>query len=79
MPISVLDRAIASHPFRPKGIEVGPELWKQLVSAGRIKWVRGYIEGVSDSGVDFPALDGNVFVHVAPELDDLQYELPPCA
>jgi hypothetical protein len=76
MPISVLDQAIASHSFRPKGIKVGSELWKQLVAAGRIKWVRGYIEGVTDSGIDFPALDGNIFVHVSPELGDLQYELP---
>jgi len=36
MPISVLDQAIASHAFRPKGIKVGSELWKQLVLVGRI-------------------------------------------
>lgn len=76
MPINTLDQAIASHSFRPKGIKVGSGLWKQLVAAGRIKWVRGHIEGVVDSGIDFPTLDGNIFVHVSPELDDLQYELP---
>jgi hypothetical protein len=47
-----------------------------LVKAGRISWKRGYLEGVIDSGIDFPVLDENIFVHVAPELDDFQYELP---
>jgi hypothetical protein len=76
VPISALDHAIASHSFHPKGIKIGSELWKQLVAAGRIKWVRGYIEGVIDSGIDFPTLNGTIFVHVSPELDDDQYELP---
>jgi len=76
MPVSVLDQAIASHPFCPKGIKVGSELWKSLVAAGRIKWKRGYLEGVIDSGIDFPVLDEKIFVHVAPELDDFTYELP---
>ena len=76
MPVTVLDQAIASHPFRPKGIKVGSGLWKNLVAAGRIKWKREYLEGVIDSGIDFPVLDENIFVHVSPELDDFAYELP---
>ncbi|NOT65331.1 MAG: hypothetical protein HOP06_04750 [Methylotenera sp.] len=76
MSVSNLDQAIASHPFFPKGIKVGSKLWKDLVVAGRIKWKRGYIEGVIDSGIDFPTLDEKIFVHVEPELDDLSYELP---
>lgn len=76
MPVSVLDQSIASHPFRPKGIKVGTELWKSLVATGRLKWKRGYLEGVIDSGIDFPILDENIFVHVAPELNDYAFELP---
>ena len=76
MPVTVLDQEIASHPFRPKGIKVGSGLWKNLVAAGRIKWKREYLEGVIDSGIDFPVLDENIFVHVSPELDDFAYELP---
>lgn len=76
MPVNVLDQAVASHPFRPKGIKVGTELWKNLVATGRIQWKRGYLEGVIDSETDFPVLDENIFVHVAPELNDCAFELP---
>ncbi|MFN4327650.1 MAG: hypothetical protein ACK4FF_02135 [Limnobacter sp.] len=74
--MSILDQAIAAHPFYPKAIKVGSQLWKDLAAAGRIKWKRGYIEGVIDSKVDFPTLDERIFLHVSPELDDLSYELP---
>lgn len=76
MTVSILDQAIASHPFCPKGIKVGSELWKDLVMAGRIEWKRVYLEGVIDSEIDFPVLNAKIFVHVAPELNDLAYELP---
>lgn len=76
MTVSILDQAIASHPFFPKGIKVSSELWKNLVTAERIKWKRGHLEGVIDSGIDFPVLNEKIFVHVAPELNDLAYELP---
>ena len=72
----VLDEALSAHPFRPKGIKAGSELWKALNQAGRIKWRRGYIEGVLDSGIDIPVLDEDIFVHVDPELDDWSYDLP---
>ena len=73
--VSVLDQAIASHPCL-KGIKIGSGLWKSLVAADRIKWKRGYLEGVIDWGIDFPVLDEKIFVHVAPELDDFAYKLP---
>lgn len=76
MSINALDQAITSHPFRPKGIKVGFDLWKNLTNAGRIKWKRGYIEGVIDSKIDFPVLNEEIFVHVAPELENLEFELP---
>ncbi len=76
MLLNVLDQAIASHHFCPKGIKVGTELWRILVTENRIKWKRGYLEGVIDSGIDFPVLDEKIFVHVAPELDASAYELP---
>ncbi len=76
MPVNVLDQAISSSAIPPKGIKVGTELWKKLNGAGRITWKRGYLEGVVDSGIDFPVLNGNIFVHVAPELNDMGYDLP---
>lgn len=79
MPVDLLDQAIQDHSFRPKGIKVGSELWRTLVAAGRIKWKRGYLEGVMDSGIDFPVLDEDIFVHVAPELDDDDFLLPDSA
>ena len=79
MPVSTLDQAIASHSFQPKGIKVSPDLWRELVSAGRITWKRGYLEGAIDSGIDFPVLDNSIFVHVDPELEDYGYQLPPKA
>ncbi|MEZ5542901.1 MAG: hypothetical protein R3F42_12800 [Pseudomonadota bacterium] len=74
--MGILDQAISNHPFRPKGIKVGTELWKALNETGRIKWKHGYIEGIADSGIDFPVLDENIFVHVDPDLRDWDYVLP---
>lgn len=76
MPISILDNAITNHTFRPKGIKVGIELWKALKAAERIEWKRGYIEGAIESGIDFPVIDGDIFVHVDPELRDFGYQFP---
>ncbi|MCY1224067.1 hypothetical protein [Achromobacter veterisilvae] len=74
--ITVLDQAIAEHKFRPKGIKIGQDLWSALNAADRIKWKRGYLEGMVDSHIDFPVLDENIFVHVSPELDGHGYDLP---
>lgn|GEM_PF-1723008 len=74
--VETLGETIANHPFRPKGIKVGTELWKALNETGRIKWKRGYIEGIADSGIDFPVLDENIFVHVDPDLRGWDYDLP---
>ena len=76
MPITIMDHAIAEHSFRPKGIKVGTELWKSLVAENRIEWKRGYLEGAIDSEIDFPVLDQDIFVHVAPELDEDSFQLP---
>lgn len=76
MPLTILHQAIAAHSFRPKGINVSPDLWKALVAAGRIRWKRGFLESIIDSGIDFPVLDEDIFVHVAPELDNFMFELP---
>lgn len=76
MPVTILDNAIQCHPFQPKGIKVSSELWKMLVKQGRITYVRGYLKGVIDSEMDFPVLNGRIFVQVEPELDGFNYELP---
>ena len=76
MPISILDQAIASHPFSPKGIKVDLELWKQLVASERIEWKHGYLEGIIDSGIDLPVINGKIFVHVDPDLGDFSFQLP---
>jgi hypothetical protein len=77
MPINILDQALASRRLPPKGIKVSPDLWRSLLAAGRIKWTRGYLEGVIDSGFDLPVIDGSIFVHVDPELDPAAFLLPP--
>ena len=74
--IGTLDQAISNHTFRPNGIKIGTELWKALKQAERIKWKRGYLEGIIDSRIDFPVLDENIFVHVEPNLQDWEYVLP---
>lgn len=71
-----LDHAISNHPFRPKEVKVGIELWKALKQAGRITWKRGSFEGVMDSEFDAPVLDESIFVHVDPELKDWGYIVP---
>lgn len=72
-----VDEALNAHPFRPKGIKVGSEVWKALNADGRITWKRGYLEGAIDSEIDFPVLDEDIFVRIDPELDDLEVSLPP--
>jgi hypothetical protein len=74
--IDVLDQAIKNNPSRPKGIKVAGELWKALNKSGRVKWKRGYFEGIMNSGKDFPVLDEDIFIHVDPELDNWSYDLP---
>lgn len=73
MDIKTLDDAIQNHPFQPKGIKISAEMWKELES--RITWKRGHIEGVIDSGFDFPVLDEVIFVHVDPFMTS-PFELP---
>jgi len=78
--IKNLDKAISNSKSKPKGIKVGVDLWKELNANGRIKWKRGVLvfknDPQIDSELDFPMINEDIFVHVAPELDDLSYELP---
>lgn len=76
MTVNTLETAIANHSFRPAGIKVSADLWKELNHQRKITWVRGHLEGVIDSGINFPVLQGDIFVHVDPELDDFDYRLP---
>lgn len=76
MPVAVLRNAIASHPFRPAGIRVSADLWKELMRGGQITRARGYIEGVLDSGIDFPVYDKDIFVEVDFDLTDFDFTLP---
>lgn len=78
MSIQSLDQAIGEFPAKLQGIKVGPLLWRQLVNANRITWARGFIEGILDSGIDLPVINNNIFVHVDPELQSDEFELPPC-
>ena len=76
MNIEKIEDAIKNHSPRPKGIKVGTELYKEMVSKNKIKWKRGYIKGVIDTETDYPIFDENIFVHVDPYLDDYDFELP---
>lgn len=85
--IAVLDDALDNHPFRPKGIKVGPELWKALHGEGRITTKPGKLTCRSApdakeevySGLDFPFINDDI--HITPDLslDDFGYALPRSA
>ncbi len=76
MPTQVFDDALSNHSFRPKGIKVSADLWCELNRKGRIKWKRGYLEGVIDSGIDLPVLDDDIFIHLDPDLDNFYFTFP---
>ena len=76
MPIQDLNQAIEVYPANLQGVKVGTRLWVQLVESNRITWVRGFIEGILDSGIDLPVLDKKIFVHVDPSLKEDAFELP---
>ena len=73
MPTDALMKAIHAHPFRPAGV---PDLWKELYQRGQITRARGFIEGVIDSGIDFPVIDKTIFVEIDFDLEDLEFRLP---
>lgn len=79
MSIQNLKTAIEQCTGRPKGIKVSPDLWSELKTANLISWRRGYLEGVIDSGFDFPVFDNDIFLHVDPELllNNAAFQLPP--
>jgi hypothetical protein len=76
MPTDSLKKSISSHPFRPAGIKVSPDLWKDLKSKGEITHARGFIEGVIDSEIDFPVIEKNIFIEIDFDLDGFEFELP---
>lgn len=76
MPIESLKQAINSHPFRPAGIKVSSDLWRELCKSGEITRARGYIEGVIDSEIDFPVFEQNIFIEIDFELEGFDYILP---
>lgn len=76
MPVKTLQDAISEHTFRPKGIKVSPDLWKELSANGKIKWKRGYFKGVIDSEIDLPWFDEDIFVHTDPDLESFDFTLP---
>lgn len=76
MLIQDLNQAIEVYPAKLQGIKVGTRLWVQLVESNRITWVRGFLEGILDSGIDLPVLDNEIFVHVEPSLQEDAFEIP---
>lgn len=76
MPTDALMKAIHAHPFRPAGIKVSPDLWSELCKNGLIKYVRGYILGIADSGFDLPAIEDSIFVEIDLDLDEFEFRLP---
>lgn len=77
--ISSFDSAVGNLGFRPKGVKVGQELYRQLKEYGRVEKKRALLGGVLDMGMELPFLDGDIHVHIGPELDDWDYEMPQCA
>ena len=78
--ISDLDKAIGESEIRPKGIKVSVDLWNELNAIGRIEWKRGVLTFKDtpqiDSEIDFPMINEDIFIHVAPELNGCSYDLP---
>jgi hypothetical protein len=76
VPTQIFDDALCSHSFRPTGIKVSTDLWRELNRQGRIKWQRGFLEGIIDSGIDLPVLGDDIFIHLDPDLDNFDFTFP---
>lgn len=74
--IDSFDSAIRALGFKPKGVAVGWDLYQKLKRAGRVEQKRALLGGALDIGLDLPCLDGDIFVHIDPDLDDWGYEMP---
>lgn len=73
-----LDEALNALTVRPKGIQVGCELWKGLESAGRIrkKSVTIKEKNVTLDSIKVPFLDDQIYVEACPTLGPCEYALP---
>jgi hypothetical protein len=79
MCIEALDEALNGLAVRPKGIQVGNELWKGLESAGRISRKSVIIKECNMiwDGIKLPFLDDNIYVEACPSLGPCEYAFPP--
>ncbi len=77
--VSQFDNAIKALGFKPKGVKVGYELYKLLKSSDRVEQKKALLGGVLDIGLKLPYLDGDIHVHIDPDLDDWGYEMPTSA
>ncbi len=75
MTIEALDNAIAKHPFKPKGIKVGAELYRKLQQAGRIT-EKTALFGTVDLGLDFPVINENIVVWLDLAIGENDFILP---
>ncbi|MGF6440181.1 hypothetical protein [Paraburkholderia youngii] len=62
---------------KPKGILVTPDLYKEMRGGGLIEKKLATPNGLPapDLGIELPYYDGDVYVHVDPELES-EYRLP---
>ncbi len=76
MALEDLDKAIERLAFRPKGIKVGRELFKELYKSGRLTENVDMFCGMPP-GVRGWFLDSDIYVLYDPYyLGDLEFELP---
>lgn len=73
MSVAKLDQAIKNHPFRPKGIKVGDQLYKSLFSLGIIKKTQIETMGIT---LNESMLDGEIWITVDESLPGNDFELP---
>lgn len=63
--IQDLDTALSNHPFRPKGMMAGVELFDALKASGRVERKEGMWY-----------LDGDIFLSIDNAADSLAFDLP---
>jgi hypothetical protein len=76
--IRSFESRMAAAKSEPKGVKVGPELWKALKSAGLIEMRSVAAWGVFDLGFEMPFYKNTCLIY-DPELDITRrsFELPP--
>jgi hypothetical protein len=73
-PIDTLRNAIGANPFRPAGVKVSADLWKELEAAGLIQ--NRPLHANNPNGFTFNAYDNDIAIEVDSSLPAYTFEFP---